>query len=424
LGVGVVGRGVLDLLKENAKEIAQKAGVNIRVKTILKKSPDLRAELTAEGYKVARDIDEIVDDPEISVVAELTGGIEPARTFMTKALEKGKRVVTANKDVVAVHGRELSALAEKEGADFLFEGAVGGGIPIIRPLKQCLAANNITAVMGIVNGTTNYMLSRMSAEGLDYAAALKESQDKGYAEKDPSADVGGLDAARKIAILSSIAFHTRVDLEQVFVEGIETVDAPDIKYAAELGYAVKLLAIAKYLPDEGIDVRVHPTFLPKTHPLSSVSGAFNAIFVKGDYLGEAMFYGLGAGRRATASAVCGDIIDVARDIVNGRPGRVLCAYFDEKPVCSPDVVVTPFYIRMLVLDRPGVLAAIAAVFGSNNVGLRTVVQKANIGEYAELVVITHNVRYENLRLAVRELKTLPPVDKICTAIRVEENGLL
>lgn len=421
LGAGTVGGGVIDLLEKNAKEITQKAGINIKIKTILKKSPNGVKELEQKGYIVTHDFEDILNDPEIAIVVELMGRVEPARTYMIKAIEKGKHVVSANKDVIAQNGHELFELAEKKHVDFMFEGAVGGGIPIIRPLKQCLAANNIKEIMGIVNGTTNYMLTKMSNEGLNYETVLKEAQDKGYAEKDPTADVGGIDAARKLAILSSIAFNTRVPLEDVFVEGIQSVDVQDIKYAAEFGYVVKLLAIAKYKENLGIDVRVHPTFLPKNHPLASVNGVFNAIFVTGDYVGDTMFYGQGAGGRATASAVCGDIIDVARDIVTNNPSRVLCTCFDDKPICPQNLVETPFYIRMLVTDRPGVLAAIAAAFGSNEVGLRHVVQKEAVGDCAELVMVTHNVSFENMSLALQTLKVLSTVNQICTVIRVEDN---
>lgn len=419
LGAGTVGSGVIDLLDKNAREISQKAGINVKIKTIMETNPDRAAELQKEGYNVTSELDDILNDAEIAIVVELIGRIEPARTFMLKAIEKGKHIVTANKDVIAECGHELLDLAAQKNVDFMFEAAVGGGIPIIRPLKQCLTANNIKAIMGIVNGTTNYMLTKMSQEGLNYDDVLKEAQDKGYAEKDPTADVGGIDAARKIAILSSIAFNTKVTLDDVFVEGIESVDVQDIKYAAEFGYVVKLLAIAK-INEQGIDVRVHPTFLPKKHPLTSVNGVFNAIFVTGDYVGDTMFYGQGAGRNATASAVCGDIIDVARDIVANNPSRVLCTCFDDKPICPQNLVETPFYIRMLVSDRPGVLAAIAAAFGSNDVGLRHVVQKEAVGGSAELVLVTHNVCFANMSLALQTLKAVPTVNKVCTVIRVED----
>ncbi len=420
LGAGTVGGGVVELLERNASEIAQKAGVNIKIKTIMEKNPALVQELSSQGYKITEELDDIINDPEISIVVELMGRIEPATTFIKKAMQAGKHVVTANKDAIAANGSELFELAEKNHIDFMFEASVGGGIPIIRPLKQCLAANNIQQIMGIVNGTTNYMLCKMSDEGMDYDDVLKEAQEKGYAEKDPTADVGGLDAARKIAILSSIAFNSRVKLEDVFMEGIQSVSANDIAYAKEFGYVVKLLAIGKYMPELGIDVRVHPAFLPKNHPLANVNGVFNAIFVTGDAVGDTMFYGQGAGRSATASAVCGDIIDVARDIVSKNPSRILCTCFYDKPICSQNDVRTPFYIRMLVTDRPGVLAAIAAAFGSNQVGLRTVVQKQKVGECAELVMITYDVSYENMSLAIQTLKAMPIINKICNVIRVED----
>lgn len=423
LGAGTVGWGVVELLENNAAAISQKAGTNIKIKTVMEKNPELVKELNAKGYNTTQELDDVLKDNDISIVVELMGRIEPAKTFMAKALEAGKHVVTANKDVIAEHGHELFDLAVKHNVDFMFEAAVGGGIPIIRPLKQCLAANNIQAIMGIVNGTTNYMLSKMTSDGISYDDVLKECQEKGYAEKDPTADVGGIDAARKIAILSSIAFNTRVALDDVYIEGIQSVDVKDIDYADEFGYIVKLLAIGKCSEEKGIDVRVHPTFLPKDHPLASVGGVFNAIFVTGDYVGDTMFYGQGAGRKATASAVCGDIIDVARDIVSDNPSRVLCTCFDDKPICSQNDVETPFYIRLIVSDRPGVLAAIAAAFGSNEVGLRQVVQKETIDGCAELVLITHNVSYENMSLALQTLKAVSTVIKICNVIRVEDSQL-
>lgn len=420
IGSGTVGAGVVQLLKQNADNIAQKAGANIKIKTIAEKNPQLMKELTKEGYNVTENVDDIINDKEIAIVVELIGQIEPAKTFMIKALKAGKHIVTANKDVIAVHGEELFDLANENSVSILFEASVGGGIPIIRPLTNCLAANDIQAVMGIVNGTTNYMLTKMSQQGMSYADVLKEAQAKGYAEKDPTADVGGIDAARKIAILASIAFNCRISLEDVVVEGIESVSAKDIKYAKTFGYVVKLLAIAKNVPGIGVDVRVHPTFLPKSHPLASVNDVFNAIFVTGDAVGDTMFYGHGAGRMATASAVCGDIIAVVRNIVDNNHTRQLVTYFNKKVICPQESVITPFYIRLLVKDRPGVLAGIAAVFGNSEVGLRNVIQKQKEAEDAELVIITHNVSYENLSLAIQTLKTLSTVSEVCTVVRVED----
>lgn len=305
----------------------------------------------------------------------------------------------------------------------MFEASVGGGIPIIRPLKSCLAANKVTSVMGIVNGTTNYMLTKMSQEDMDYADVLREAQEKGYAESDPTADVGGLDAARKLVILASIAFNTRIDLSDVLVEGIDGLDLCDIEHGKELGYAIKLLAIAKNNAEHGISVCVRPTMLPVSHPLAGVNDVFNAIFVTGDAIGDAMFMGRGAGKMPTASAVCGDIIDVARNIIHKSNGRINCTCFDEKHLCSLENMMSPCYIRLHVQDKPGVLAAIAAAFGAQNVSLKNVVQKSKVKGVAELVVITYDVSELNLQMAVQTLKALPIVEKVCSVIRVEDHDL-
>ena len=287
-----------------------------------------------------------------------------------------------------------------------------------------MAGNQIHSVMGIVNGTTNYMLSKMSNEHLDYDEVLKEAQAKGYAESDPTADVGGLDAARKVVILASIAFNTRISLKDVLVEGIENIEACDIKYAQNLGYAVKLLGIAKNDPENGITVCVKPTMLPLTHPLAGVNGVYNAVFVNGDAIGEAMFLGMGAGRLPTASSVLGDIIEIARDIQSGSTGRISCTCFKEKKLCPPEKMSAPAYIRLQVLDQPGALAAIAAAFGAQNVSLRNVIQQnAAKGQKAEIVVITHSVSESNLQMALQILKVLPVVEKVSCVIRVEDSSL-
>ncbi|MDD3396207.1 MAG: homoserine dehydrogenase, partial [Acidaminococcaceae bacterium] len=317
----------------------------------------------------------------------------------------------------------LFALAENNSLDFCFEAAVAGGIPIIRPLKSCLAANTINSIMGIVNGTTNYMLSKMSSDNMDYEEVLKEAQELGYAESDPTADVGGLDAARKLVILASIAFNTRISLDDVYVEGIEKITQRDIQYATELGYVIKLLAVAKNDSKNGVSVRIHPTMLPKTHPLATVNDVFNAIFVNGDAVGDAMFFGRGAGRLPTASAVCGDIIDVARNILHNCTGRINCTCFEEKHLCAIENIMSPCYIRILVDDQPGVLASIAASFGAQNVSLMNVLQKNKVGNLAELVVITYNVSEYNMRMALATVGGLPAVKEISNVIRVEDDKL-
>lgn len=422
LGAGTVGSGVLTVLSQNAAEIEKKVGVPVVVAKILERDAE-KAKTLAENYQVTDNIEDIIEDPEIDIVVELMGREHPAKEFIAASLQHKKNVVTANKDVLAKYGRELFPLAEENAVDFMFEASVGGGIPIINPLKSCLAANKITSVMGIVNGTTNYMLTKMSQEKMKYDDVLREAQEKGYAESDPTADVGGLDAARKLVILASIAFNTRIDLEDVLVEGIDGLDICDIEYAIELGYAVKLLAIAKNNDEHGISVCVRPTMLPISHPLAGVNDVFNAIFVTGDALGDAMFMGRGAGQLPTASAVCGDIIDVARNISRNSNGRINCTCFEEKHMCKLENMMSPCYMRLHVQDKPGVLAAIAAAFGAQNVSLKNVVQKSKVKGIAELVVITYDVSELNLQMAVQTLKALPIVESVCSVIRVEDHDL-
>lgn len=424
LGAGTVGGGVLRVLEDNAGEIEKKVGLPIRITKVLDRNVEARRQEYGDKYIFTDNADELLQDPEIDIIVELLGREHPAKEFIASALKNGKNVVTANKDVIAKYGEELFPLAEEHHCDFLFEASVCGGIPIIGPMKTSMAANKIHSIMGIVNGTTNYMLSKMSNEHLAYAEVLKEAQAKGYAESDPTADVGGLDAARKIAILASIAFNMRISLDDVMVSGIENIEASDIKYAQHLGYAVKLLGIAKNDEENGVMACVTPTMLPMHHPLSSVNGVYNAVFVNGDAIGEAMFLGLGAGRLPTASAVCGDIIEIARNMVHHSGARINCTCFKEKKLCPPEKISAPVYIRMQVLDKPGALAAIAAAFGAQNVSLRNVVQTNDAAtQKAEIVVITHSVSESDLQMALQVLKVLPVVEKISCVIRVEDSKL-
>ena len=420
LGSGTVGSGVVRVLKENMEEITARVGTRLVLAKVLvrdKKKP--RPYL--EDVELTDRVEDILEDEEISVVVEVMGGLHPAKEYMLRAMEAGKSVVTANKDVVAQFGQELFDMAEKHDVDFRFEASVGGGIPIIMPLKQCLTANRISEVLGIVNGTTNYMLTKMSEEGMSYDDVLKEAQEKGYAEANPSADVDGLDAARKAAILSSIAFNMRISLADVSVEGITKITPEDISYAKNLGYVVKLLAIGKETED-GINVRVHPVFLPKEHPLASVNGVYNAIFVRGNAIGEAMFYGPGAGSLPTASAVVADIIDVSRDIVTHSFGRLNCTCYREKVLCPIEKTQSSYYVRLLVEDKPGVLGAIATAFGNADVSLQSVIQtQRNGNEQAEIVAITHCVSHANILAALGVLKALPVVSEVRNLIRVEND---
>lgn len=420
LGSGTVGTGVVRVLRENAEDIAKKVGGKIVVKKVLVRDITKKREYL-ENMQLTNNADDIFNDPDIDVVVELLGGQHPAREYMLKAMEMGKHVVTANKDVVAQFGHDLFDMAEARGVDFKFEASVGGGIPIITPLKECLTGNRISEIMGIVNGTTNYMLTKMTEDGSDYAGVLHEAQAMGYAEADPAADVEGWDAARKAVILASIAFNTRIRLEQVSVEGITHIEPADINYANELGYVVKLLAVAKDYGERGVNVRVHPVFLPKDHPLASVKDVFNAIFLRGNAIGDAMFYGRGAGSLPTASAVVADIIGEARNIVSNAHSVIGCTCYNDRKFCSLEETESSYYVRLHVDDEPGVLGSIATVFGASGVSLKSVIQTRKVGSHAEIVAVTHVVQHRNLQKAADVLKELEVVDSIRSIIRVDEN---
>ena len=360
--------------------------------------------------------EDIINNEEIQIVIEVMGGIEPARTMILEALKAGKNVVTANKDLVAEYGGELLDTAAEKGVDFLFEAAVGGGIPIIRPMKQCLAVNEIDEVMGIVNGTSNYILTKMFEDGMDFDQALAQATELGYAEADPTADVEGLDAGRKIAILASIAFHSRIGFSDVYTEGITRITARDIAYARELGCVIKLLGIARNTP-EGIETAVYPMLLPQHHPLASVRDSFNAIFVHGDAVDDAMFYGRGAGQLPTASAVMGDVIDVIRNLGYHCTGRINCTCYRDTPVKPFEQMKNLFFVRMQVENKPGVLAGIASIFGSHKVSISQVVQKIVAKGSAELVIVTEAVKEFHMQDALRHLEELETVREISSVIR-------
>ncbi|NMC27090.1 MAG: homoserine dehydrogenase [Syntrophomonadaceae bacterium] len=418
LGCGTVGGGVIKLLAKNQSTITTKTGSVITVKKVMEKDKDKCLQLGLDENIVTDKFEDILDDDTIDIVVELIGGLEPAYTFITAAMEKGKHVVTANKDLIAVKGKELFATALANNVDFYFEASVAGGIPIIYPLKQSLAANQIEEIIGILNGTTNYILTQMSQEGRDYSEVLREAQEMGYAESDPSADVGGLDAARKLAILSSIAFNSRVTLDDVYVEGITAITPRDIQYARELGYVIKLLAIAKEI-DGQIQARVHPAFIPFNHPLAYVNGVFNAVFLRGDAVGEVMHYGRGAGEMPTASAVVGDIIEVARNMAFNTNTRIGCTCYEDKEILPITELCAQYYVRMTVTDRPGVLAGIAGVFGNHEVSIDTVIQKGSRDGKAELILITHLVKEKSLQESLAVLRGMDIVSDINNVVRLE-----
>ena len=415
LGLGTVGTGVYKLIHMRSDVMEQTIGAQLEIKKILvhninKKREGIDPSLLTDDWK------EIVTDDEIQIVVEVIGGIEPARTMILEALRAGKNVVSANKDLIAEQGRELLDTAQEAGKDFLFEAAVAGGIPIIRPLKQCLAANEISDVLGIVNGTTNYILTKMFEDGMEFSDALKKAQELGYAEADPTADVEGLDAGRKVAIMASIAFHSRVVFQDVYTEGISKITAADIAYAKEFDSVIKLLGVARNT-ETGIEAGVYPVMLNKDHPLASVRNSFNAVFIHGDAVDDAMFYGRGAGEMPTASAVAGDVIDVARDIAYGCTGRISCTCYRQLPVKPFGEVENKFFIRMQVQNRPGVLAQIATVFGEHEVSIARVVQKHVHEEQAELVIVTEKVKELYMKDALDELGRMENIFEVSSVIR-------
>ena len=416
LGLGTVGTGVYKLIQKRADVMERTAGAKLEVKKILvrnmqKKREGVEQELLTDNWK------EILEDDKISVVIEVMGGLEPAKTMTLEALEAGKNVVSANKDLIAEEGHVLLDTAQKNQVDFLFEAAVAGGIPIIRPLKQCLAANDISKIVGIVNGTTNYILTKMTESGMNYKDALAKATELGYAEADPTADVEGYDAGRKMAIMSSIAFNSRVTFNQVYTEGITKITAEDIKYAKEFGYVIKLLGLARNTPD-GIEVKVHPMLIDENHPLATVRDSFNAVFVHGDASDDTMFMGRGAGQMPTASAVMGDIIDVCRNIVHGSCGKIGCSCYKELPVKDISETRSKFFLRIEALDKQGVLANIASVLGNNDVSIAQVVQKSRKDGVAELVIITDDVAEKNFNDAMTVFNGLSVVKEIAGVIRV------
>ncbi len=418
LGLGNVGSGVLQVLDANREAITVKAGGPVRVKKVVVRDVRKQRSVPVPAGLLTTDVQEVLNDPEIDIVCELIGGVDPALRYVTQALERGKHVVTANKELMATHGHGILADAAARGQDVYFEGAVAGGIPIIRPLKVDLAGNRITRITGILNGTTNYILTQMASGGKEFAAALGEAQALGYAEADPTYDIEGNDAAFKLAILAAIAFQTPVDVTRVYHEGITRVSSRDIAYARELGYVIKLLAIAR--DDDGtVDVRVHPAMVPARHPLASVNDVYNAVMLRGDAVGDVMFFGRGAGSLPTGSAVVGDLIDVARNIRYNATGRVPCVCIENKRLRDISEICTEYYMRLLATDRPGVIAAIAGVLGENEVSIDSVVQKGTQGASAEIVWVTHPAPEANFRRALATIEALPVVDEICSVIRVE-----
>ena len=423
LGLGTVGAGVVKLLQSQRGLLEDRAGCRLTLAAVA----DLDVTRPREGLDLARlplttDAARVLDDPSVPVVVELIGGLEPARSFILRSLAAGKHVVTANKALLAHHGAEIYEEARRAQVALGFEAAVAGGIPLIRAVKEGLVANRILSVFGIVNGTCNYILSKMTEEGLDFSTVLKEAQAHGYAEADPTLDIEGLDSAHKLQILVTLAFRTFVDLKDIHTEGITRVTPQDIAYARELGYRVKLLAIAK-ASDAGVEVRVHPTMIPAAAPLAAVSGVFNGIFLTGDAVGDLMFYGRGAGQLPTASAVCSDVVEIARRIAYGIPTLPLelpASTPAAVPVRSMDSIRSAYYLRVMAQDRPGVLSRVAGVLGENNISIASVIQKERAArEAVPVVMMTHEAQERDMRAALAAIDRLRAVAAPTTMIRVE-----
>lgn len=416
LGCGVVGSNVARLLSEDSGDFAARSGANlvlakVAVKDTKKKRESIPASIvTSDAYSV-------VTDPAIEIIIEVMGGIEPARELLLTAIKNGKSIITANKALLAKHGAELFDAADKNGVDLYYEAAVGGAIPILRPLRESIVGDHVHRVMGIVNGTTNYILTKMDENRSDFATVLKEAQALGYAEADPSADVDGLDAAAKAAILAGLAFHTRVSSSDVWSEGIRNITPRDIEVARDIDHVIKLLAIAETTKSGAVSIRVHPTLLPRQHPLASVRNAFNAVFVEAESAGELMFYGRGAGGAPTASAVLGDLIAIVRNKTRGGEGHGESDYA-ELAIAPQGSVTTRYLIRLDVADRPGVLATVARLFADHQVSIETVRQSGR-GDGAELIVMTHSAPESALATTVAELKKSDVVKSVESVLRVE-----
>lgn len=422
LGCGNVGAALVELIQRQGDEIAARTGLRLQVGRVAVRSTSKERGVPLDPGLLTTDAHQVVTDPDIDLVVEVIGGIEPARELIVTALKGGKPVVTANKELLANVGVELFADADGAGVDLLFEAAVAGGIPIIRPLRESLVAESVSRVMGIVNGTTNYILTKMTEEGWTYAAALAEAQSLGYAERDPTADVEGFDAGAKAAIIATIAFGAKVVAGDVYHEGISGITQTDIDFAARLGYVIKLLAIAERFDDAMVAVRVHPAMVPADHPLAAVRDSFNAVFVEGAAVGDLMFYGRGAGGFPTASAVLGDVVDAAANLVKGSHATIgTFARAEMRPV---DELRSPYYVNLEVRDRHGVLAAVAGVFGAHQVSIRSMEQEAlpageggNAG-VARLIFITHAAREADVRATLHELRSLDDVVAVGSVLRV------
>ncbi len=428
LGIGTVGGGTFNVLQRNAEEITRRAGRPIRITVVADKNVELAKKVTGGACRVTDDAFSVVSDPEVDIVVELIGGYGVAKELVLKAIANGKHVVTANKALLATHGNEIFKAAQDKGVMVAFEAAVAGGIPIIKALREGLTANRIEWIAGIINGTTNFILSEMRDKGLSFDTVLKEAQRLGYAEADPTFDIEGVDAAHKITILSALAFGIPMQFDKAYIEGISKLDATDIKYAEQLGYRIKLLGITKRTP-EGVELRVHPTLIPSKRLIANVEGAMNAVVVQGDAVGATLYYGKGAGAEPTASAVIADLVDVARMATADPLNRVPHLAFQpnamaDLKILPMDEVVTSYYLRLRVQDKPGVLADITRILADEQISIDAVIQKEpGEGEdQTDLIMLTHQTREKRINAAIVKIEALGVVAGKVTKLRLEELG--
>lgn len=419
LGFGTVGSGVAETIKRNSQMMAEQLGCQLKITYVLVRHPDKYKNVPLlEGVHLTSSFEDIVADPDIGIVVEVMGGIHPAKEYIFEALNHKMSVVSANKDVVALFGPEIMHTAMENHVNFSCEASVGGGIPILRPLHDSLAANEIESIVGIVNGTTNFILSSMDEEGVSYSDALRVAQKKGFAEADPTNDVCGYDAARKLAILASIGFRANVTFDDVLVEGIEKISQKDVQYASEMGYAIKLLAVGTR-QDNGIALNVYPAFVPRTHPLASVKGSYNAIYVTGNIVDDVMFYGRGAGSLPTASAVMADVISTAKHIMNDSTGTGMMLTETKRiPFYSSLKLKNSYYFRLIVDDVTGVLSQIASAYADHDISIKEVVQKSRFEDAAELMIITQDTPRENIIQVEKALQVLPCMRQVANIVRV------
>jgi homoserine dehydrogenase len=426
LGIGTVGGGTFTVLKRNAEEIARRAGRPIQITIVADKNVELAKQVTGGACKITDDAFAVVNDPEVDIVVELIGGYGVAKELVLKAIANGKHVVTANKALLAAHGNEIFAAAQEKGVMVAFEAAVAGGIPIIKALREGLTANRIEWIAGIINGTTNFILSEMRDKGLSFETVLKEAQRLGYAEADPTFDVEGVDAAHKLSIMSAIAFGNSMSFDKAHIEGISKLDAVDIKYAEQLGYRIKLLGITKRTP-EGVELRVHPTLIPAKRLIANVEGAMNAVLVKGDAVGPTLYYGKGAGAEPTASSVIADLVDVTRMHTSDPEHRVPHLAFQpnamvDLPILPLSEIITSYYLRMRVEDKPGVLADITRILADQQISIDAMIQRepGEGEEQTDIIMLTHQTREKNIDAAISKIEALAAVNGKLTRLRLEE----